>query len=58
MVSGGADYTGKPRPAVIVQGDEFDATRSVTVCILTSDPAEAPLFRIPVASCRQPAPGR
>jgi mRNA interferase MazF len=31
-----------------VQDDEFDATRSVTICILTSDPSEAPLFRIPI----------
>jgi len=42
-------YTGKPRPAVIVQDDRFDATASVTVCVLTSDPTEAPLFRLRVA---------
>lgn len=41
-------YTGKPRPAVIVQDDHFDATGSVTICVLTTDPTEAPLFRIPV----------
>jgi mRNA interferase MazF len=35
-VAGGPDYTGKPRPAVILQDDAFDATRSVTVCPLTS----------------------
>jgi mRNA interferase MazF len=46
--SGGADYAGKPRPAVIVQDDDFDATRSVTICAFTTDPAEAPLFRIPI----------
>jgi mRNA interferase MazF len=45
-VAGGADYAGKPRPAVIVQDDDFDATRSVTICILTTNPIEAPLFRI------------
>ncbi len=39
-------YTGKPRPAVIVQDDRFEATASVTVCALTTDPAEAPLFRL------------
>ena len=43
---GGGDYTGKPRPVVIVQNDRFEATRSVTVCALTSDPTDAPLFRI------------
>lgn len=47
-VSGGADYTGKPRPAVIIQDDNFDATRSITICVFTTDPTEAPLFRIGV----------
>ena len=47
-VSGGADYTGKPRPAVIVQDDSFDATDSITVCAFTTDPRDAPLFRLPV----------
>lgn len=45
-MAGGADYAGKPRPAVIVQDDDFNATRSITICIFTTDPAEAPLFRI------------
>ncbi len=47
-VAGGGDYTGKPRPAVIVQDDCFDATASMTVCAFTTDPTEALLFRIPV----------
>ena len=38
-------YSGKPRPAVIVQDDRFDETASVTVCAFTSDPINAPLFR-------------
>ena len=42
---GGGD-TGKPRPVVIVQDDRFEATGSVTVCALTSDPTDAPLFRL------------
>lgn len=41
-------YTGKPRPAVIVQDDHFDATASITICVVTSDATEAPLFRLPV----------
>lgn len=45
-VSGGAEYAGKPRPAVIAQDDSFDATASITLCIFTTDPTEAPLFRI------------
>jgi mRNA interferase MazF len=47
--SGGTGYPGKPRPLVIVQDDRFDATVSVTVCALTTDPAEAPLIRVPIA---------
>jgi mRNA interferase MazF len=39
-------YTGKPRPVVIVQDDRFDATASVTVCPLTTNPVDAPLLRI------------
>ena len=46
--SGGNDYAGKPRPVVIVQDDVFDATASVTVCALTTDSTDAPLFRLPV----------
>lgn len=48
-VSGGGDYTGKPRPVVILQDDSFDATASVTVCAFTTDDTDAPLFRLPVA---------
>ncbi|MFT4078821.1 type II toxin-antitoxin system PemK/MazF family toxin [Rhodomicrobium sp.] len=47
-VSGGKDYAGKPRPAVIIQEDAFDATDSITICAFTSDETEAPLFRLPV----------
>jgi mRNA interferase MazF len=47
-VSGGADYTGKRRPAVLVQDDDFDGTQSITICAFTTDPTEAPLFRIPI----------
>ena len=45
----GSGYAGKPRPAVIVQDDRFDATESVTVCVFTTDATEAPLFRLPIA---------
>jgi mRNA interferase MazF len=40
--------TGKPRPVLIVQDDRFDATASVTVCPLTTNPVDAPLIRIPI----------
>lgn len=48
-VSGGKDYAGKPRPVVIVQDDSFDATDSVTVCAFTTNPTDAPLFRLAIA---------
>lgn len=44
----GSGYVGKPRPVVIIQDDRFDGTDSVTICAFTSDPADAPLFRLPV----------
>lgn len=46
--SGGRDYAGKPRPVVLVQDDHFDVTDSVTVCGFTTDPTDAPLFRLSV----------
>ena len=45
-VAGGKDYAGKPRPIVILQDDCFDMTNSVTVCAFTTDPTDAPLFRL------------
>ena len=46
--SGGKHYAGKPRPVLVIQDDRFDATSSITVCPLTSDPTEIPLLRIPL----------
>ena len=45
-VSGAGDYAGKPRPAVIVRDDSFDATDSITICVFTTDATDAPLFRL------------
>jgi len=47
-VAGGKDYASKPRPVVILQDDRFDLTDSITVCAFTSDPTDAPLFRLTV----------
>ena len=47
-MAGGAAYAGKPRPAVIVQDDRFDANDSVVVCPVTTDPTSAPIFRLPL----------
>ena len=45
-VSGGGRYAGKRRPAVIVQEGRFDSTSSITLCVFTTDPTEAPLLRM------------
>jgi mRNA interferase MazF len=47
-VSGGDRYSGKPRPALLVQDDDFGETTSITICAFTTDPTHAPLFRIPI----------
>ncbi|MEJ7743928.1 MAG: type II toxin-antitoxin system PemK/MazF family toxin [Nocardioidaceae bacterium] len=51
--AGGKHYVGKPRPVLVVQDDRFDATDSITICPLTSDPTEIPLLRIRL----EPQPG-
>ncbi|HEV8178247.1 MAG: type II toxin-antitoxin system PemK/MazF family toxin [Propionibacteriales bacterium] len=48
-VAGGVNAR-KPRPALIVQDDRFDATDSVTVCPFTSTSVDAPLLRVPVTA--------
>jgi mRNA interferase MazF len=47
-VAGGPDYLGKPRPAVILQDDAFDATASITICPFTTHVVDAPLMRLAV----------
>ena len=39
---------GKPRPALVIQSDLFDAHPSVTVLPVTGELRDAPLFRIPL----------
>lgn len=41
-LAAGEGYAGKPRPA----DDRFDATDSLTLCLFTSTPVEAPLIRL------------
>ena len=43
------DY-GKPRPALVVQSDLFRDHASATVCLMTSDLRDTPLFRFTVPS--------
>jgi mRNA interferase MazF len=47
-VAGGVAYAGKPRSAVIVHDDRFDANDSIVVCPFTTDATSAPIFRLPV----------
>jgi len=44
---------GKPRPALVIQSDNFDSHATVTVLLVSGTLVEAPLFRITV----QPTPG-
>jgi mRNA interferase MazF len=46
----GCVYANKPRPALIVQDDRFDATESLTICPFTSTEVDAPLLRVPVTA--------
>ncbi|MFC5358781.1 type II toxin-antitoxin system PemK/MazF family toxin [Azospirillum himalayense] len=39
------DYKRKPRPAVVIQSDLFDAMDSVTVCLITGEETEAAILR-------------
>jgi mRNA interferase MazF len=45
VASGGPDYAGKPRPVVVLQDDRFASTLPITVCPLTTNPADVPLMR-------------
>jgi mRNA interferase MazF len=43
-------YTGKPRPAVVIQaGETLPYRDSVTVCLLTSELIDGPLFRVRIS---------
>lgn len=47
VVAARGAYTGKPGPALVVQSDLFNPTHaSVTLCPITSDCVDAPLFRL------------
>lgn len=46
LVAAPGPYSQKPRPAVVVQSDLFNPTHaSVTLCLITSELRDAPLFR-------------
>ena len=49
IVAAKGAYTSKPRPAIIIQADLFNPTHaSITVCPITSDCVDAPIFRVPL----------
>ncbi len=52
-VAGGPGIAGKPRPGLIVQDDSFAHTRSVAICLFTSDETEAPEVRVVVEPSKQ-----
>jgi mRNA interferase MazF len=52
-VAGGPDYAGKPRPAIVIQGDKFDATPSVTICLLTGEQVDNVHARFAIAPTEQ-----
>ena len=47
------DNPGKPRPALLIQSDLFDAHPSVAILPVTGELRNAPLFRIPVNPTEQ-----
>ncbi len=51
--SANADYTGKPRPVVILQDERFLELNSVTVCAFTSVLQETPILRLSVEPSRE-----
>jgi mRNA interferase MazF len=53
IVAGGPDYTGKPRPAVILQDNAFDATASITICPFTTHLVDAALLRLVIEPSAQ-----
>ena len=47
VVAARGAYTSKPRPALVVQSDLFNPTHaSITICPITTDCVDAPLFRL------------
>ena len=46
-VAAPGDY-GEPRPALVIQSDLFEELPSVTLCLVTSELRDAPIFRITV----------
>lgn len=53
-VAGAGDFAGKPRPALVIQSDLFNATHaSFSVVPVTSTLVDADLFRIDIDAWRE-----
>ena len=49
VISSAPGNYGKPRPALVVQSDLFNATHaSIVICPITTHLVDAPLFRLPL----------
>jgi mRNA interferase MazF len=48
IVAAGSGFGGKPRPAVVIQSDQFPSSFSTTLCLFTSGVVDAPLVRLPM----------
>lgn len=44
-VAGGHDYAGKPRPAVVIQGNHTNFFYSAVVCLFTTDGSKTSMVR-------------
>jgi len=54
VVSSSPGAFGKPRPALVVQSDLFNATHSsIVICPITSHLVDAPLFRVTISPNRE-----
>lgn len=45
-VATGGGFGGKPRPALIIQGNQFDESATVVVALFTTELTEIPLARL------------
>lgn len=49
VIGSGGNFAGKPRPMLVVQASRYvDQTEGLTICLITTTPSDAPLFRIAV----------
>lgn len=48
-IAGGAGYTRKPRPALIIQDENASVTGSVIIILISTQPVDADNLRVPLA---------